>query len=82
MQSTLMQVTHYAVMYALCILACHLIVMDVYNDKVVDTSYDTTTDTVSYNENEAIGIPVIEDITKDDNFVNVSYLWCVCVCIN
>ena len=46
--------------------------MDVYNDKVVDTSNDTTTDTISYNENEAISIPVIEDITKDDNFVDVS----------
>ena len=59
-------------MYALCILTCRVIVMDVYNDKVVDTNNDTTTDTISYNENEAISIPVIEDITKDDNFVGVS----------
>ena len=59
-------------------LMCCVIVMDVYNDKVVDTNNDTATDTVTYNENEAISTPVIEDVTKDDNFVDVSARVCVC----
>ena len=58
---------------------CYVLVMDVYNDKVVGNSDDTTADTVTYTDSEAISIPGIEDITKDDNFVDVSNIVSVCM---
>ena len=64
---------------------CYVLVMDVYNDKVIGNNDNTTVDTVTYSEGEAISIPVIEDITKDDNFVDVSFIVCVyihlCICV-
>ena len=62
---------------------CYVLVMDVYNDKVVGNSEDTTADTVTYTDSEAISIPAIEDITKDDNFVDVSNIVSACmhVCV-
>lgn len=64
---------------------CCVLVMDVYNDKVVGNSDNTTADTVTYNESEAVSIPEIEDITKDNNFVDVSnivYTCGVCACVS
>ena len=48
------------------------LVVDVYSDKTVDTHSDITVDTVVTAESEATSTPVIEDITKDDNFIDVS----------
>ena len=59
---------------------CCVLVMDVYNDKVVGINDDTTAHAVTYTGSEAISIPMIEDITKDNNFVDVSYV-CVRVCV-
>ena len=55
-------------------------VVDTGNDKVVDTDGDImvdrdgdiTMDTVVSTDSEATSTPMIEDITKDDNFVDVS----------
>ena len=60
---------------------CYVLVMDVYNDKVVGNSDDTTADTVTYTDSEAISIPAIENITKDDNFVDVSNIVCTLTCV-
>ena len=60
---------------------CYVLVMDVYNDKVVGNNDDTTADTVTYTDSEAISIPAIEDISKDDNFVDVSNIVSICVCM-
>ena len=62
---------------------CCVLVVDMYNNKVVDARSDVTVDTVVTTENEATSTPMIEDITKDDNFVDVSLLVLlrfVCLC--
>ena len=60
---------------------CYVLVMDVYNDKVVGNSDDTTADTVTYTDSKAISIPAIQNITKDDNFVDVSNIVCSRICV-
>lgn len=45
-------------------------VMEMYNDKVVDTDDDVMVDSVMTTVSEPISIPPIKDITKDDNFVD------------
>ena len=61
------------------LIVCYVLVMDVYNDKVVGNSENTTADTVTYTDSEAISIPAIENITKDDNFVDVSNIVSACM---
>lgn len=47
-----------------------------YNDKVMDVD-DLMTDTIMSVKSEAISIPVIQDITKDENFVDVRKFVCI-----
>jgi len=47
-------------------------VVDTGDDKVVDRDGDITMDAVVTTDSEAVSTPMIEDITKDDNFVDVS----------
>ena len=66
------------------ILCC--LVMEMYNDKVVDAGDDIMVDSVMTTVSEPISIPPIKDITKDDNFVDVSFIVCIlyvyiCVCV-
>ena len=66
--------------YMLC-----CVVMEMYNDKVVDTGDDIMVDSVMTTISEPINIPPIKDITKDDNFVDVSFIVCilfVCMCVS
>ena len=51
---------------------CSVIVMEMYNDKLVDTGGDMTMDTVTTTKSNPITVPVIKDITRDENFVDVS----------
>ena len=70
-------------MLYMLLVICSVTVMEMYNDKLVDTGGDMTMDTVT-TESNPIMVPVIKDITRDENFVDVSCIVCVhiCVCIS
>ena len=57
--------------------------MEMYNDKLVDTGGDMTMDTGTITKSNPITVPVIKDITRDENFVDVSCIvWVhMCVCV-
>ena len=68
-------------MLYMLLVICSVTVMEMYNDKLVDTGGDMTMDTVTTTKSNPITVPVIKDIARDKNFVDVSCIVCVHMCV-